>query len=82
MDGTRRILIWAVFALGIGAPALQRLNRQTGATVPLIVAAVAVVLLALAATLLQPKKQKHFDNNLYVITAASAIYVLDSYALV
>lgn len=80
MDGTRRILIWAVFALGIGAPALQRLNRQTGATAPLIVAAVAAVLLALAAALLQPKKQKHFDvfcaNTAYMVSALIAATVL------
>ena len=71
MDGTRRILIWAVFALGIAAPALQRLSRSTGALAPLIVAAVAAVLLALAAALLQPKKQKYFDvfckNTTYMV---------------
>ena len=80
MDGTRRILIWAVFALGIGAPALQRLNRQTGATVPLIVAAVAVVLLALAAALLQQKKQKYFDvfcvSTTYMVFTLLATAVL------
>lgn len=80
MDGTRRILICLVFLLGIGAPALQWLNRQTGATAPLIVVAVVAVLLALAAALLQPKKQKYFDvfcaNTIYVVFTLIAAAVL------
>ena len=74
MDGTRRILIWLVFLLGIGAPALQRLNRHTGAIAPLIVAAVAVVLLALAAALLQQKKQKYFD--VFCVSTTDMVFTL------